>query len=159
MNEYENDYAVELDDRTYGKGILGAFLGMLVGAIVWAVVLKLGYVLGLLGLGIGFVACKGYDLLKGKQGKGKIVILFLAVIVAVVLGTAGGLTWSIMETMQTDGVPMEYFEEYVQILFSNENLVAAVVSDTLQGIVFAIAGALGLIISENKKLSAKKTEE
>lgn len=77
----------EEDTGNYFTGLLGALVGAILGAVVWAIVLQMGYVAALVGLLIGFLAEKGYNLCKGKQGKGKIVILIVAVIVGVVLGT------------------------------------------------------------------------
>ena len=77
----------EEDTGNYFTGLLGALVGAILGAVVWAIVLQMGYVAALVGLLIGFLAEKGYNLCKGKQGRGKIVILIVAVIVGVVLGT------------------------------------------------------------------------
>lgn len=86
---------IELSEETarqeavgsYGSGAAGALLGAVLGAVVWALVLLAGYVASIVGLLIGWLAEKGYNLLKGKQGKGKIVILIIAIIVGVLLGT------------------------------------------------------------------------
>lgn len=77
----------EEDTGNYFTGLLGALVGAILGAVVWAIVLQMGHVAALVGLLIGFLAEKGYNLCKGKQGGGKIVILIIAVIVGVVLGT------------------------------------------------------------------------
>ena len=77
----------EEDRGSYASGAVGAALGALIGAIVWAVVLLMGYVASIVGLLIGFLAEKGYNLLKGKQGKGKIVILIIVIILGVLVGT------------------------------------------------------------------------
>lgn len=71
---------------SYLTGLLGALIGALLGAAVWALVLSAGYVAGIVGLLIGFLAIKGYDLLKGKQGKGKVAIVLIAVLLGVVIG-------------------------------------------------------------------------
>jgi len=83
----ENTQKKEEATGSYGMGVLGAFLGAALGAVVWALVLSLGYVASIVGFVIGWLAEKGYNLLHGKQGKGKIVILILAVIFGVLLGT------------------------------------------------------------------------
>lgn len=75
------------DTGSYGKGFLGAFIGAMLGSVVWAVVLYMGYVASIVGLLIGWLAEKGYTLLKGKQGKGKIVILIIVIILGVLVGT------------------------------------------------------------------------
>ena len=85
----EDENQREKEERTgsYLSGALGAFLGAALGAVVWALVLFAGYVASIVGLLIGFLAQKGYDLLKGKQGKGKVVILILAILFGVLAGT------------------------------------------------------------------------
>ena len=81
----------EKENRTgnYFTGLIGALLGAAIGAVLWAVVLYFGYVASIIGFVIGFLAEKGYNLLRGKQGRGKVLILILAVIFGVVLGNLG----------------------------------------------------------------------
>lgn len=57
---------------SYGTGAIGAVLGAVLGAVAWAIVLAMGYIASIVGLLIGFLSTKGYDLLKGKQGKAKL---------------------------------------------------------------------------------------
>ena len=77
----------EADDGSYVQGLIGAILGAALGAVVWALILSVGYVASLVGLLIGWLADKGYNLLHGKQGKGKVAILILAVVFGVAFGT------------------------------------------------------------------------
>jgi len=84
--ENENEQQKEELTGSYASGALGAFLGAALGAVVWAVVLYMGFVASFVGLLIGWLTNKGYTLLKGKQGKAKVVILILAVIFGVLLG-------------------------------------------------------------------------
>ena len=155
MSEFEHTCTAEYDNRTYIKGAAGALLGALLGAVAWAIVYKLGYVAGLVGLLIGFLASKGYDLLKGKQGKGKIVILILAVILGVVAGTAGGLCWKIIEDMNELGIGMEYFGDCVELLMQDSEFTGKVGGNLLKGLFFAAIGVVGFLISEGKKFSKK----
>ena len=74
---------------SYVSGLIGALLGAVIGAVLWAIVLNMGYVASIIGLVIGFLAEKGYNLLRGKQGKGKIGILILAIVLGVLIGTFG----------------------------------------------------------------------
>lgn len=75
------------DTGSYVRGFIGAFIGAMLGSIVWAVVLFAGYVASLVGLLIGWLAEKGYTLMKGKQGKGKIAVLIIVIILGVLVGT------------------------------------------------------------------------
>lgn len=77
----------EEDTGSYGRGFIGALVGAALGSVVWALVLYAGYVASLVGLLIGWLAEKGYTLMKGKQGKGKIAILVIVIILGVLIGT------------------------------------------------------------------------
>lgn len=90
----------EEDTGSYISGFIGALIGALLGSVVWALVLYAGYVASLVGLVIGWLAEKGYTLLKGKQGKGKVVILIIVIIVGVLIGT---LLPSVVELVQMIG--------------------------------------------------------
>jgi len=73
----------------------------------WAVVLNLGYVASLVGLLIGFLALKGYDLLKGKQGKGKVAILIVAIVFGVLLGTFAEETFTVIGLINNGELNLE----------------------------------------------------
>ena len=72
---------------SYLLGTIGALMGSAVGAVLWGFVLYSGYVASIVGLVIGFLAEKGYNLFRGKQGKAKVLILILAVVFGVLAGT------------------------------------------------------------------------
>jgi len=74
------------ESKNYGPGALGAFLGGLIGSVPWAFVYHMGYFVAWLGLVIGFLAKKGYELLGGKKGIGKIWIVCGATVFGVALG-------------------------------------------------------------------------
>lgn len=68
--------------NNYIKGTLGAILGGLIGAVVWvAVAYFTGYISGLIALLIAILASVGYDLLKGKPTKVKLVIVISTTII------------------------------------------------------------------------------
>ncbi len=52
-------------------GILGAFLGALIGTALWVLVGVWGYVASIVAWLTAFLAGKGYDLLHGRPGKAK----------------------------------------------------------------------------------------
>lgn len=141
----------EKEQRTgsYGMGILGAFLGAAVGAIVWALVLNLGYVAALVGLLIGWLADKGYTLLKGKQGKGKVVILIAAIIFGVVLGTLTADFFTIMDLINTGelvGLTVADIPTFIiDLLRTEPEYLTATLSNVGLGLVFAALGVFALL--------------
>ena len=156
----QNQQKKDNDTGSYLMGAVGAFLGAVLGAVAWAVVLTLGYVAAVVGLLIGWLADKGYNLLRGKQGKGKLVILILAIIFGVVLGnfaadaialgemilngevygfTLGDIPKLIIRLLITDG-------EYVRGTLGNMGL----------GLLFAALGVFGLLRKTGKAVSNTK---
>ena len=134
---------------SYGTGAVGALLGSVLGSIVWALVLNMGYMASLVGLLIGWLAEKGYNLLKGKQGKGKVVILILAVIIGVLLGTFAAETFSVIG-MINDG---ELYDLSVGdapglvmvLLLYDAEYRGAILGNVLMGLLFAGLGVFGLL--------------
>ncbi len=66
---------------SYLTGLLGAVLGAIVGIIPWVLIGMLGYIAGISGLIMAFLAYKGYLLLRGKRGPGMTWILILVLFV------------------------------------------------------------------------------
>ena len=74
------------ESKNYLRGAAGAILGAVLGAIPWALVSLAGWFVAWLGLLIGFLAKKGYELFGGKKGRPKIWIICIAAIFGVILG-------------------------------------------------------------------------
>lgn len=149
-------------DGTYGGGAVGAFGGALLGAVVWALVLMLGYVASIVGLLIGWLSEKGYNLTKGKQGKGKIVILILAIIFGVVMGTYAADVFMLLQYINSGEielvgvtaaqVPLVVLEEF----FWNAEWRAATLSSIGMGLLFAALGVYTLLRNAGKAVSGTK---
>lgn len=62
-------------------GLVGAFLGSLIGCVLWFGIYQLGYIAGIAGLVAAVCALKGYEMLGGKIDlKGMIISVVLAVV-------------------------------------------------------------------------------
>lgn len=145
------------DTGSYIGGFIGAFIGAMLGSVVWALVLYAGYVASLVGLVIGWLAEKGYTLLKGKQGKGKIVILIIVIILGVLVGTllpdvvmlarmigAGelpGITYG--DIPMLIGMIMQEDAEYLRGTLSNAGL----------GLLFAALGVFALLRKTKREVT------
>lgn len=156
----ESEKAQEQEELTgsYATGITGAILGAVLGAVVWAVVLSFGYVASLIGLLIGFLAEKGYCLFKGREGKAKIAILIIAVILGVLLGTIGGYTLQVLSVMNDEGIAMEYFGPVLELVMMDSDVQSEMISNFLMGLVFAGLGVFGMLHQQSKKLQGDKIQ-
>ena len=101
------------------------------------------------GLLIGFLAEKGYSLLKGKQGKGKIAILIVAIILGVVLGTLAADVIDLARAISSGELYDFTYGEIPSIiaflLAEDAEYRTAVLSNCGMGLLFAALGVFGLL--------------
>ena len=159
----ENTYMQ--DDKENKGSIIGGFIGALVGAaigaVLWAVVGMLGYIASIVGFVIAFLADKGYDLLKGRQGVIKMILLIICVVLAVSAGTLGTYVWTIHNEYNEQLAALTDFEkkyyeiateaEFMQELLSDSEVQGEMLKDGAMGLVFGIMGSIGLISAAKKK--------
>lgn len=155
--ESQQERRREEDTGNYFTGLLGALVGAALGAVVWAIVLQMGYVAALVGLLIGFLAEKGYNLCKGKQGKGKIVILIVAVIVGVVLGTFFSEWYSGAKLINSGELPGWEISDIpaliLLVLEQNADARRAIAGNIGTGLLFAALGVFTLLRQTGKALA------
>ena len=147
------------DTGSYIKGFLGALLGSALGAVLWAIVLCLGYVAAIVGFIIGWLAEKAYNLFHGKQGKGKIAILLIAVVFGVVFGTVLGETFLLINMINSGelvGLALSDMPILLLILLADSEYVSAVAGNIVIGLLFAALGVFSLIWKTKKEISGVK---
>ncbi len=145
--QQERQQRLDSDTGSYATGVLGAFLGAIVGAIPWAVVQYNGYILSILGLLIGWCSKKGYELLHGKSGRGKPAIIILAAILGVVIGCLGSDLLTVMVMISNNeirGATMADIPLIFSNLFQDGDYVGALVRNLLMGGVFALIGMISV---------------
>lgn len=156
----ENETRKQEAEGSYGMGLLGALLGSALGAVVWAFVLLAGYVASIVGLLIGWLAEKGYNLLKGKQGKGKIVILIIAVVLGVVLGVFAADAISVAQLInETEDAVVTYADIpafLLALLMTDGEYRTATLSNILLGLLFAGLGVFALLRKAGKEVADTK---
>ena len=153
----------EEDEGSYVQGFLGAFLGAALGAVVWAVVLLAGYVASIVGLLIGWLAEKGYKLFRGKQGKGKVAILILVIILGVVLGTlvADGISLAqVIDSGELSGYTYGDIPAIILYLLQVDGEYRGVVVGNIgMGLLFAGLGVFALLRKAGQEVSAVKIKK
>lgn len=142
-------------------GVIGALVGAAIGAVAWAVVGMLGYIASIIGFVIAFLADKGYDMLKGRQGAIKAVVLIVCVVLAVAAGTLGTYVWTIHNEYNSQLAELTDFEkkyyeiateaEFMQEILSDGEVQGEMIKDAGLGLVFGIMGSIGLIKASSKK--------
>lgn len=149
---------------SYLSGTVGALLGGLLGAAAWGLVMLAGYIAGIVGFLIGFLAEKGYALLKGKLGKGKVAILIVVIVLCVIVGTLFGeylfarqaIKEFIAEYGSTDITPMELLIETASM---DPEVRKEMISNIALGLLFAGLSVIGLIRRAHAEVSDTKIKE
>lgn len=160
QTEEEEHAQKEADTGSYVTGLLGSLGGAAIGSVVWAIVLNLGYVASVVGLLIGWLAEKGYNLLKGKQGKAKVLILILAIIFGVLLGTLAADVMTLGGMIAGGELPGFTYGDILPLIFmlltEDAEYASATMSNILMGLLFAALGVFALLRKTNKAVSNTK---
>lgn len=144
---------------SYWTGLLGAFIGALLGAVVWAIVLSFGYVASIIGFVIGWLANKGYDLLKGRQGRGKVIILIAAIIFGVLLGTLIPDVVVLVQGISAGEYALSYSEIpalILALLLYDAEYQGIVLQNGGMGLLFAALGVFALLHKTGKEVKEPK---
>ena len=165
IREVEADNVQRKEDATgsYISGLIGALLGSALGAVVWAIVLNLGYVASVVGLLIGWLAQKGYSLLKGKQGKAKILILIVAILFGVLLGTVGGDALTLAQMMGNGELPGFGYADIPWFLTTmwaeSPEYRSGMISNIGMGVLYAALGVWVILRKAGKEVADTKVVE
>jgi len=163
--EIEADNTQRKDEATgsYVTGLIGALLGSAVGAVVWAIVLNLGYVASIVGLLIGWLAEKGYRLLKGRQGKAKVAILIVAILAGVLLGTVGGDALTVGQMIGNGELPgfvMADIPWFLATMWTESpEYRSGMISNIGMGLLFAALGVWAILRKAGKEVADTKVVE
>ena len=165
IREIEADNTQRKEEATgsYVSGLIGALLGSAVGAVAWAIVLNLGYVASIVGLVIGWLAEKGYRLLKGRQGKAKVAILIVAIVLGVLLGTIGGDALSLAQMMGSGELPGFVLADIPWFLATmwaeSPEYRSGMISNIGMGLLFAALGVWVILRKAGKEVADTKVVE
>lgn len=82
----ENQQVTQSQKSHFFPGLIGAFLGSLIGCVLWIIIYKLGYIAGIAGAVTGICALKGYEIfgkhLDKKGVIGSVIIMFTSIYLA-----------------------------------------------------------------------------
>ena len=138
----------------FGKGFVGALLGALLGAIVWAVVMSIGYVTAIVGILICWLAGKGYQMLGGPKGRGKVVALVVSIFLGVVLGTILGELLAVGQMILQGYLPGVTLADapllILTLLVEYPDYLRDILGNLGLGLLFAYAGTWYMLYKESR---------
>lgn len=124
-NNFNNEQNNTETQGSVVRGVIGAVLGALIGAAIWCVVaIGTEKIWSLIGLAIGFIVGFGYDLLKGRKGTIRMVVVLVCVIVSVVGGTIAAHGWWLHEAYveESEFIATASKQELAEVYLSEEEL-------------------------------------
>lgn len=149
-------------EQSYLTGFIGALLGGLLGAIIWGAVLYWGYYASVVGIAIGLLASKGYDLLGGKQKKGKILIVLLVTIFSVIIGTLGAYEFEFLRLIAAGEVPGAVYADSLWMLLSlclDPEFGPSLLMEIGMGMFYALLGAAVVLLRIHKDTKTFKMKQ
>ncbi|MFQ8922600.1 MAG: hypothetical protein ACLR60_11950 [Clostridium paraputrificum] len=122
-------------------GVIGAFLGSLVGVILWILLYNFGYIASISGLVMVICAIKGYEKFGGEINKVGMVIILIMTIIMVYIATHLSYGVEIYSTFKIDGVTI--FDGVKSVgMFLDEipEVKSSFIKDLLMGYLFTLVG-------------------
>ena len=170
---YKTNPAEVTPEGSYVRGLVGALIGALIGAALWCLVMQLGVIAAIVGFAIGWLAEKGYTLMKGKVGVGKVVILVICVILGVLVGIFASdyIDWyKAIAEYYPDAVATIGGQETVvtysdiprlimYFLSTDSEYMGGTIKNVLMGLLFAFLGVFTILRNAGKQAKAAKQAE
>lgn len=137
----EKAYSNELQGN-YFTGIIGAMAGAFIGALLWMAVSYIGFYASIVGFVMAFLSHKGYELLKGRIGRGMPFIIAVSVIIGVIFANILEIALLMSLDPETGLSFLEAFWFSFQALYNTEVFyVGQVWSGIGFGLLFAVLGS------------------
>lgn len=131
------------------RAVLGAAAGALIGMVAWTFLSGFGPVAWGVGVLMGLLPVLGYDLLKGKPGKARLITVIACAVVAVLLGSLGACALALHQSYAASGkVAQEMVSAfaYMKALFEYDaSALPNLIRTLIAGTVFAGIGCLALL--------------
>lgn len=131
-----------------GRGLLGAVIGGVLGALPWAIFYALGYFVAWCGLIIGWGALKGYTRAGGRVRRITIPFLLVIIVLCVLLGQVMGDALQLAYGIFTGELaPFTYGDipSMLDLVYGMSDYRPQFIGNFLMGLLFAGLGVFGLI--------------
>lgn len=120
-------------------GIIGAVLGVLLGAALWVFFGRIGFIAGIAGYAIVFCGMKGYELLGGHLSKGGIILCIILSFLAILAAEFVSLGITVhSELGEMYSLSMADSFRIVPELLKESELISAVAKDLIFGYALSI---------------------
>lgn len=136
-------------------GIVGAFIGAIVGGALWVLVAQLGYISGIVGLAIAALTIYGFEKLGGRLTVPGVIISIIMIIATVYV--AGNISFALdIKAMLKEYYEMDYsfatcYQMIPDVLALDSEILGGYVKDLLMGYIFTLIASVYTIRASFKK--------
>ena len=153
----ENQQNMKTKKSKFLPGLVGAFLGSLIGAVLWVVIFKLGYIAGIAGLVTGVCALKGFELLGGHVDRKGVIGSVIIMLITIFLANKIAWSWDAYTALKDyDYTFSDCFRYLGEILEANE-LTGSYYGDLIIGYALTFLSSFRNIIAAFKASSGTYT--
>ena len=143
----ENQQNIKAQKSMLFPGLIGAFLGTLIGAVLWVLIYQLGYIAGIAGAVTTVCAFKGYEMLgKHLDKKG---VIFSVIISIIMIYFANRVAWAFSAYSELkEYFDITFFDVYraLGVLIKEADATANYYGDLVIGYILTIVCSVGTII-------------
>ncbi len=117
QEDYVNPYAtsdpqpvVEKPKSNLIAGLVGAFLGSLIGAALWVIIYKVGFIAGIAGAVTTICAMKGYEMFGKSLDKKGVICCVLIAVITIFLANRICWAWLLLDEYVAEGYEITFFD-------------------------------------------------
>lgn len=153
-----NEFEKELVNRQVEKksqnsktvpGIIGAFLGGLIGVVLWVLIYRVGYIAGIAGLVTVVCAMKGYEMLGGCLDKKGVIITTVMSLALIYLANHISWSWEIFDAFNEYDMGWTFGEIFGQLhyILGELDATGAFFGDMAIGALLSVVASVTRIIA------------
>lgn len=129
----ENQRDVRSQKSNLLTGLVGAFIGSLLGGALWILIYKLGYIAGVAGLVTGVCALKGYEMLGGHVDRKGVVGCVVIMLITIFFANKISWTWEAYDALQSSGWTFTECFQYLGYILEESDLTGSYYGDLIIG--------------------------
>lgn len=99
----QNQQNIKAQKSNFAAGLIGAFLGSLIGCVLWILIYKLGYIAGIAGAVTAICAMKGYEMLGGHLDKKGVIGSVIIMLISIFLANKIAWSWEAYDALKEYG--------------------------------------------------------
>ena len=139
-------------------GLVGAFLGSLVGVVVWVLIYQLGYIAAIGGLVMVVAVLKGYEIFGGRLSLGGTIACVVLSVVMLFLAHYSCYAFEVYKVLAAE-YDVGFFEcfQALPAFFEDGDLMTSVIGELVIGYLLMAVGGVSAIVSAFRKSNPNST--